>query len=185
MLIPTCLYYGVFDPLYNGATGVVWTPEHTIPSLQAQNVGYANALNQVTEVQRQAKKLNDDYEAVPLEVKEKTAIMLSSGLDQLKLINEVKAITDKAGIAISGLSVKQDQRYINKYLGAYDISFSTKARYPVFKELMENFEKNLRFFNINTISIKRPENSGVNESGVIFDKEVLSASVSFRVYYIK
>ena len=187
ILIPVFLYYGVFVPLYNGGTGIFWTPEYTIGALQSQNVSYANALNQVNSVVSGIKKINDDYVAIPQETKDKITVMLPDSLDKVKLRNEVDAIANKAGVALGSVAVADDPASLraNKDIGAYIVSFTVRSRYPAFKNLMEQYEKNLRFYNINTISIKRPTDGGVGQPGVFSDKEALAILVSFRVYYLK
>ncbi len=186
VLVPTFLYYGFIKPLHYGTTGFVWTPEYSIPQLQSQNVSYKNALNQITEVQRGAAKLNTDYLAVSPELKIKSKIMIPDEVNVLKLINEVKAIADNAGVSVGQVTVTEDKIYKNRNLGSYVVVFNLKARYPAFKKLMEAYEKNMRFYVINAISIKRPDEGQTGDAGVVvFDKEALTISVSFRVFYLK
>ncbi len=182
ILLPTVLYYGFLDPLYHGTTGIVWTPENSIVALQTQNVGYQNALNQVTEVERGAVKLNNEYLAVSSSTIQKTAIMLPDDIDQLKLVNEVKAIANQSGIALSNVTVVEDAQYKSKDLVAYKVTFGLKARYPVFKKLMEEYEKNMRFYVTNSITIKRPVDG---QTTTLLDKDALAMQVSFRVFHLK
>lgn len=182
ILLPTVLYYGFLDPLYHGTTGIVWTPENSIVALQTQNVGYQNALNQVTEVERGAVKLNNEYLTVSSSTIQKTAIMLPDDIDQLKLVNEVKAIANQSGIALSNVTVVEDAQYKSKDLVAYKVTFGLKARYPVFKKLMEEYEKNMRFYVTNSITIKRPVDG---QTTTLLDKDALAMQVSFRVFHLK
>jgi hypothetical protein len=186
VLTTAFLYYGFYIPAFNATPGLVWTPKDTIPSLQAQSVTYTNALTQISEVERGAAKLNSDYLAVSTSTIARMQIMLPNQVDKLKLINEVKAIADKAEVPISNVLVTEDTRYRSSDMGAYNVTFNLKARYPAFKRLMAAFEKNMRFYSVTAISIKRPIEGQTAEPGnAVFDKEALTMSVTFRVYYLK
>ena len=79
-----------------------------------------------------------------------------------------------------------DQKSVNKNVSAYGVSFSLNAKYSDFKRLMQDFEKNMRFFTVESITIKRPDasESPVQGQGV-FDKEALKIGLTFRVHYLK
>jgi hypothetical protein len=187
ILIPAILYYAVYVPLYEGTPGLVWTPKNSIPVLQSQNAQYATTLSQVDEVEKRIKKINEDYKAVPDDVKTKVTTMLPDNLQAIRIRNEVVSIADKNGIAISSLLVTLDSSNLAKGLGGYTISFSMKGRYSIFKKTMESFESNMRFFTANSLVIKRrgDKESPSTADAATFDKDALNITVSFKVSYLK
>ena len=50
---------------------------------------------------------------------------------------------------------------------------------------MENYEKNMRFFILESASIERQEKKEGDPNAVIIDDEALNISVTSRVYYMK
>lgn len=186
ILVPTALYLGFITPILEGTSGLGWAPERTIAALQSQNVAYANALNQVGEIERSAQKINKDFLAITPEIQATTSIMLPNSIDPIKLRSEVITIADNAGIAISGLSVVPTILVGKGNVEAYTVSFSLKTRYATFKKIMEVYEKNLRFFIISSITIRRPEGGQVgSDPNAPLDKEALDIRVTFRVHYLK
>ena len=135
VLIPTVLYYGVISPLYTGEAGLIWTPESSIATLKAQNVQYANTINQISLVEQGVTTLNKEYASLDQSILDKTAIMLPDTIqDQVKLRNEILNIANKSGVALNGVSLTIDPKNRDQYVGNYIISFTFKARYAVFKK---------------------------------------------------
>lgn len=185
-MIPLVLYYGFFDPLYTGNPGFVWTPESSIRQLQSSNVQYANSLVLVSDVDQRVKKINQDYKLVSSTTTSKVELMLPDSIDPIKLRNEVIAIADKAGISINGLTVNTDDIKSNSNVGAYIISFTVKARYASIKKLLEEYEKNKRFFTIDSLAIRQQDTKNLSPEEVSrLDKEAIQATVRFNVYYLK
>ena len=184
ILAPAFLWYGFYKPLFEGSTGLGWMPASTLPALQNENVNLQNALDQISSVEKGAKKLNDEYLLITPEVKEKLMIMLPNTIDRVKLINEVKAIAEKSKVFVNGTAM-EDTRPVGRNVGAYTVTLTFKARYDVIKKLMENYEKNMRFFVVESVSLKRPENGEGQTGNGVFDSEALNAGITFKVYYFK
>lgn len=185
ILVPTFLYYGFYRPLYDGVPGLVWTPEHSLIALQSENASLQNALDQIATVETGAKKLNEEYLTISPEAKEKAMIMLPEDIDKIKLAHEIKTIADQTGVSVGTVSILQDSKPAGKNLGSYSATISLKARYPLFLKLMQNYEKNMRFFVIESMTIKHPENGEGDTGNGLFDKEVLAIGLTFKVYYLK
>lgn len=185
VLIPVIVYYGVFDPLYNGNPGLVWTPESSISGLQAKNVQYTNTYNLISKVGKDIKKINDDYVAIPETTTATVTQMLPDEIDPIRLRNEVINIADKTGVPISTVKISEDNRVSVPGVGAYTITFDVKARYSDIKNLLVGYEKNTRFYNIDSLRISRIETKGLSpQELLVFDKEALLATVSYKVYYL-
>jgi len=184
ILIPVVLYYGFFEPIYDGTVGYGWAPESTISSLQSQNASYASALNQVSNVETGIEKVYKLYQLITPDVIATTSLLLPDSIDPIKLKNEVMSIADKAGVAISTPGITLDPRTVGKPVQAYIVIFSFKARYPKLKEFMEDYQKNLRFYALDSLTIKRQVNVDAGDSKRTFDKEALDVTVQFRVRYL-
>jgi hypothetical protein len=184
VLIPVVLYFGYLDPVYTGQPGIIFTPEANITSLQSTNVQYADALNQIALVQSEIEKVNKDYNAIDPAIKNKVTILLPDTIDVVKLRNEVMTIANKSGVAIYGLSVKNNPRNRDPDLDQYTVNFSMKAHYSDIKGLLANFEKNMRLYVIDSVRINRPEKRA-GDAPSLDDGETLTGTVSFNVYSLK
>ncbi len=188
VLIPAILYYGVFDPLYTGKPGLIWTPESSISALQSTNVQYTNTINLVSKVEKDIKKVNEEYQAIKADATttHKVMKMLPDSIDPIVLRSEVISIADNKGVSIIDVGIKEDAKNVPQGLGAYLVTFSVKGRYPVLKNLLQEYEKNLRFYTVETIDIQRQEAKGLTDKELLdFDKESLSAKLVYKVYYLK
>lgn len=185
VLIPVILYYGVFDPLYTGNQGLIWTPESSIAALQAKSVQYTNTYNLVAKVEKDMKKINNDFVAIPEATTTKVTIMLPDEIDQIRLRNEVISIADTVGVPVSAVKITEDNRVSVSGVGAYTITFDIKAKYKDAKKLLEAYEKNTRFYNIDTLRIIRFDPKGLSaQELLLFDKELLQITISYKVYYL-
>lgn len=186
ILIPVILYYGVFNPLYTGNPGLIWAPESSIAALQGANVQYSNTMGLVSEVQRGIKKINDDYKVVEATTTKKIEAMLSDKIDSIKLKKEVIAIAEVVGVAVSSVSVREDARFPVPGTGSYLVSFSFKARYPTIKALLQAYERNTRFYTIESLAVNRQDSKGLSETDIKNnDTEALQVIAEYRVYYLK
>jgi hypothetical protein len=190
VIVPIVLYIGYIDPVYTGASGLIWTPEKSIFALKSENVQYANTLKQVSLVEDEMNKIYKDYQSVGQATTTKALMLLPDRIDAIKLRSEVLAIANKTGVAIDGLNITEggSKSVTDKDLGYYTVTFSTKARYPVFKVLMSNYEKNLRFFYLESASLIRPDKDKTQQdvkNVTLDDGESLDANVIFKVHYLK
>ncbi len=177
------LYIGYLKPMYTGTPGIVWTPEKSLSALKNENVQYANAINQIELIRREAEKINKEYEAIDKEVVTKAELFLPNAIDPLKLRNDVISIASKSGIAISGLTVTQDTRD-----SFYKVSFAMKTRYSLFKNFIQNYEKSTRVFSLSVLTIARfkdEENKNLTLSEIEDNEGKLNIRVESRVYYKK
>jgi hypothetical protein len=180
------LYLGVFKPLYLGQPGIVWTPEFTIGGLQASDVQYQNTINLVEDVKRKMEKINKEYLAVGTTTTNRVETMLPDSINPIRLQNEVVSIANAAGVSLQGLTIKEDGKLPVPGTGAYLITFTMKARYPVIKAVLEAYEKNLRVYSTESFNIDRQDPEGLSDLELKnFDKEALVAAVSYKVYYLK
>lgn len=183
VILPVVLYYGYIDPMYNGGTGLIWAPEANIQVLKSVNVQYEDAFKQINDLDREVKKINTNYENLDPAIKDKVAMMLPDSIDPVKLRNEVISIANKSNVAISGLKVTETNKTPSANLGVYTVSFSVKSHYPPLKELLAAYERSMRFFVLNNVSIDKWTKR--NESTEVDDIEMLSSSVAFNVYYLR
>lgn len=186
ILIPVVLYYGFFDPMYTGNPGFVWTPQASISSLQSENIQYINALNLISDVERQTKTVNTDYTSVASTTIDKAKIMLPDSIDPLKLRAEATSIANKSGVDVEIKDVIVDTKNTSKVTGSYIITLSMKARYPLLKKLVQEFEKSKRFYTVDSLSIKRVDPMGLSDLQLLsFDKDALTIMLNYKVYYLK
>lgn len=182
IMLPVSLYYGYIEPVYTGQPGFVWTPESSIMALQAENVEYKNAFNQIEAIENEINKLNGDYIAINQDLKNKVNMLLPSEINEIKLRNEVNSIASKMGIAISNLTVLEITRQTAPKLKGYKVSFSVKGHYIDLKKMFERYEKSTRLFILSSISIKKSFSDQIKEDD---DVQLLDAIVSYDVYYLK
>lgn len=183
LLIPITLYFGYISPFYTGEEGLVWTPERSLPSLQAENVQYINTLQQMELIKSKAKELNDNYRSFSQEDKTKIFTMLPDTVDPVKLQNEVIVIAARSGVALNGVKVEKDLKG-DKGLNFYKVNFSVRTKYSTFKTLMENYEKNKRVFILESATIARPKLDQSQRERVQIPEDMLDFNVVFRVYYV-
>ncbi|MEN9552197.1 MAG: hypothetical protein RI935_574 [Candidatus Parcubacteria bacterium] len=183
ILTPVVLYTAVLKPMYVGE-GVVWTPENTIPALQTVIDEHDSTLANIDTVVRDITKLNSDYEKLDQAVLAQNNYMLGTGIDVARLRAEVVSIASKQGVAIEGLEVAKDRRGA-KNADFYNVSFSVKARYPAFKNLIAAYERNMRFYTIDSLSIARQKEEATVTGTNNLDKDALNISVKFRVYQLR
>ncbi len=190
ILISPVIYFGYLNPAYTGAPGLVWTPTNSILALKSQNVQYVNTVNQVDLVQAEINKIATNYKNVPATTTEKLGILLPTSIDQIKLRNEIITMAAKHGIAVKNIKIDSKPGAATG-LNFYKVSFGMNARYPVFKKFIEDYEKNMRFFILESFSIENQSNKETesdNQTATVVstgDPDVLTISISSRVYYIK
>ncbi len=185
VLAPVMLYNFVYLPLTTGEPSVLVSPEASISSLQSTRVQYINNLNLISEIQTSLKRINDDYKSVDPASSTKAELMLPDKIDQLKLRREVINIADAAGVALKDVSVKEDKGS-NAAVGSYLVDFSFVSRYKEAKLLLGEYEKNKRFYTIESLTIKRMDTKSLKSDDIIkIDKDSLTISVTYRVNYLK
>lgn len=167
------MYYLVISPIYNGIGGV-WQPALSIPQLRNMNAQYDTTLAQADTLYNQAQTLRAQYANVSPEEKQKMEMMVPNSVDKIRLLDEVDAIGKKTGLALDSLSYSEGTSAING-LGAAGISFIVKTNYPKFKELMDNFEKSLRLYSVQTVTFSSPAKDG----------DLTSYQVKLNTYYLK
>jgi hypothetical protein len=168
------LYYILLGPLWSGA-GSVWSPSvGGIKDLRVSEAGYDTAVNEAKSLFKQGEQLQREYAAVDPMVKEKMDIMVPSSVDPVRLLDEVTAIAEVSGIGLSSVTYSEVVGG-DKLRGAYDVSFSVKTTYSKFKEFIENYEKSLRLFTLQSVSFSSPEKAD----------DVTTFQVKLRTYYLK
>lgn len=186
VLITTALYFGYINPIYTGVPGLVWTPEKNIFILKAENVQYQNTLNQIDLVRVESEKLGKDYSAVDQNLKDKVFTMLPDSVDTVRLQNEVKTIANNAGVAIANLGVTpNNNRSSNPRIGSYTVTFLVHGKYAPTKRLIEAFEKNMRFYVIQSMAISKPNKKEGEQVSRLEDQDSLDTFLTFNVYYLK
>jgi hypothetical protein len=186
ILFPVALYLGYIDPVYSGTPGLVWTPESSIFALQSQKIQYENSIAQVDLIESEMTKINKSYLDLNKDIKTKVETMLPDNLDPFKIRNEVTSIANKNGLAVSGLKVVDVSRTKDPKIGGYKIMFSVKSNYVSLKKLVEEYEKSLRFFVVESVtishSIKKDEGGNIVNND---NDDTLDTSISFEVYYLR
>lgn len=167
------LYYLVINPLYNGVGGV-WQPAMSIKSLQELNSGYTEALTQADSLYAQAETLQAQYSRVSNDQKSKMALMVPDQIDKVRLLSEVTNIINTSGLGVRELAYS-DGPTNQAGKGVASVSFSVRATYPQFKALMENIEKSLRLFSIQSVAFAAPTREG----------EGVSYQVKLDTYFMK
>lgn len=167
------MYYLAIGPLYNG-TGGVWQPAESIPQLRAMNAQYDTTLAQADALYNQAQTLRAQYANVSPEQKQKMELMVPNSIDKIRLLDEVDAIAKETGLALDSLSYSEGAS-ASTALGAAGVSFIVKTNYPKFKELMDNFEKSLRLYSVQTVTFASPSKEG----------DLTSYQVKLTTYFLK
>lgn len=188
ILTPVILYFGYIDPFYNGTPGLIWTPDKSIFVLQADNQQQIASLDKVDTFASDVKRVYKSYTEIDPDTKLKVETMLPDQIDPIGLQNEVEAIASKKGIALGSIAVKSNAESRNNItLGAYSVIFDMKAHYSVFKDFMDVYEKNMRYYVLDSVRIKRPDKKKTGDSTKVDqeDDSLLLISVVSKVYYLK
>ena len=156
-LVIGLLYLGVYKPLDTGLAGIGWTPDSSISALKATNVQYANTLKLVTDVETGVKKINQNYTSISEATTTLVETMLPDYVDPIQLHNEIVNIADTAGVSVTAINITLFGRNNIAGVGSYVVSFIVKGRYPLIKNLLQEFEKNKRFYNIDALNIEKQE----------------------------
>jgi hypothetical protein len=167
------VYYLVIGPMYKG-TGGVWQPTESIPQLKSMNAQYDVTLAQADTLYNQAQTLRAQYANVSAEQKQKMELMVPNSIDKIRLLDEVDAIGKETGLALDSLSYAEGAS-ATAALSAASVSFIVKTNYPKFKELMDNFEKSLRLYSVQTVTFSAPTKEG----------DLTSYQVKLTTYYLK
>ena len=167
------LYFLAIKPLYTGVGGVI-QPEQSVQSLRLLNSQYDDTLSQAGSLVSQAKTLSAQYDRITNEDKIKMSIMVPDSIDKVRLLNEVRAIGQDAGFALTDLSSGEGLSSQNGK-GTASVSFSVRTTYPQFKVLMNNFEKSMRLFSIDSVSFNAAEKEG----------DLTTYQVRLLTYYLK
>lgn len=168
------LYYVAIKPLYTGVGGVM-QPEYGIKTLSALNSQYDDTLSKADDIMKQADTLRAQYARVTPEYKAKMAIMVPDSVDQVHLLSEVRGIGEDAGFALTDILFTEGSGGGTSPKGTVSISFSVKTTYPRFKVLMNNFEKSLRLFSVDSVTFAVPTKEG----------ELTTYQVKLQTYYLK
>ncbi len=168
------MYYLVISPIYTGVGGV-WQPGESIQTLRDMNVQYDETLAQADGLYNQAQTLRAQYANISPDQKEKMEFMVPNSIDKIRLLDEVDGIGRETGLAFDSLAYSEGSANTSSGLGSAGISFAVKTSYPKFKELMDNFEKSLRLFSIQSVSFSAPSKEG----------DPVSYQVKLNTYYLK
>ncbi len=184
IITPVVLYLGYIKPVHSGLPGVVFTPEASIVTLRDRNTQYKDTLSKIISVEENINRTEKQYKEIDGDLRKKIETMLPPSIDPIKLRNEIITIGNKNGVAVTNVGVVLNQRNQNKDLGSYLVTFNLISRYPAFKSFIEAYEKNLRFYVHDSVTIKRQEEKS-GDVDKIEDPEALSISVTSKVYYFK
>lgn len=165
------VYYLAVGPIYNG-TGGVWQPSASIQSLKVLNKQYDETLSQADTLLGQADQLRAQYMGLTEEQKSVMKIMVPDSIDKVRLLSEVSNVLLKSGFAPNDLSFADGVSSSSR--GASAISFSVRTTYPKFKELMDDFEKSMRLFSVQSISFSSDKESDIS-----------TYQVKLETYFIK
>lgn len=173
IIIPVVLYLLVIKPVYTGVGGV-WQPTQSVKDLSTLNEQYSATLDQAETLASQAMELEKEYQSVSQEDRDKMKIMVPDSIDRVRLLNEVSLMGTRLGFTLNDLSYAEGSS-LAAGRGSATISFTVKTTYPRFKDLMDNFEKSLRLYTIQSVTFSAPEKEG----------DLTSYQVKLDTYYIK
>jgi hypothetical protein len=151
-------YYLVINPLYTGSGGV-WQPAQSVQSLRELDTQYDVTLAQADTLYSEAQTLQAQYANVSDDQKQKMSVMVPDSVDKIRLLDEVSGIAAQAGLTFENLAYSEGT-VAPSGLGSAGISFTVKTTYPKFKELMDDFEKSLRLYSIQSVSFSAPGKEG-------------------------
>lgn len=174
IILSAASYFLVIKPVYTGVGGIM-QPEQSVQSLRTLNSQYDSTLEQATGLMSEAETLRSQYSRISAEDKAKMAIMVPESIDKVRLLSEVYGIGQAAGFALNDLTYSESNSSSAGSRGTVNISFSVKTTYPRFKALMDNFEKSMRLFSINSVSFMTGGKEG----------ELITYQVKLETYYLK
>lgn len=172
-ILSFALYFLAIKPLYTGVGGVI-QPEQSVQKLRMLNAQYDDTLRKAEDLINQADGLKKQYESVTPKDKAEMAVMVPDGIDKVRLLSEAHKIGEEAGFALNDLSYSEGGNP-STGKGYASIAFTVKTTYPRFKALMDNFEKSMRLYSIESVSF--------NPNGK--EDELTSFQVKLQTYYLK
>jgi hypothetical protein len=167
------VYYLLIGPVYKGVGGV-WQPGESVKSLQVLNAQYDETLMQADALFSQAETLRSQYSRISDAQKDMMKVMVPDSIDKVRLLSEVSGILLNSGFPSNDLAFSDGPSSSNSK-GTAAVSFTVKATYPKFKELMDTFEKSMRLFSIQDVSFSVAGKEG----------ELPSYQVKLETYFIK
>lgn len=167
------VYLMAIKPLYTGQGGIV-QPEQSVKDLMTLNKQHDEALEKAESAMSQADSLKAKYERVSDEDKAKMAIMVPDKIDKVRLLSEVLNVAQDAGFFLSDLSYSEGGN-ASGGKSAVTVSFSVKTTYERFKALINNFEKSMRLYSVDSVSFTSPEKEG----------DMITFQVKLQTYYLK
>lgn len=168
------IYFFFINPVYTGV-GSLWTPEKGIIQLRTDKQRYTSTLDQVGTIVAQAGTLKKEYAGVTDEEKAKMQMMVPNSIDKVRLLSEITNIASQSGTTLDTLNVSDLKSYGDKAVGAYTVTFSIKATYPRFKEIMRNYETSLRLFSTESVAFSASEK----------ETDPITFNVRMMTYYMK
>jgi len=150
-----------------------------------------DALQKNKEIEKSVMKLREDISSVSQSDFDKLEVILSGGVDRIRLLNDLNTIGLRHGIFFSNLRVDEDKiggeissEIVNKKGKSAPktllVNFSaSSASYNNFKLFLKDIERSMKLMDINSISFSHTDSDETNPSGSY------SYEVSLSTYWVE
>lgn len=152
-----------------------------IKELQEEIDDNQELIDIAVELRRKREELQDKFNMISPEEREKLEKVLPDAVDNVRLINDINNIANDFGVSLTDISINEASTptgenvvdKTGKMYGEINLNFSVSSRYDTFKEFMYSLERSLRLVDIESFSV-------TVEEGVFYNFKV-----SLNTYWLR
>lgn len=136
-----------------------------IKKLQDEMSDNQELIDIAVELRREREELQNKFNRISPEEREKLGKVLPDAVDNVRLINDINNIASDFGISLNDISINDTGTQsgetvvdkTGKIYGEINLDFSISSRYDTFKEFMYSLERSLRLVDIESFSVGAEE----------------------------
>ncbi len=179
-----------------------------ITVLKQDRVSYIEGLKNAQDLEKRRKELEDKYNSVTDDERNRLEALVPNNVDNIKLIIELETIAKRYGILIEDPKLEADTNAplnssagagqnlrgnsavaavssgtSNNLYGFFSIDFTVRTNYTQMKQLLGDIEKNLRLMEPTDITVKVPPPDRSNNNKKTMP-DVYDITMKSNIYYL-
>ena len=174
-----------------------------VKEIRARTSEIKTALTNSQAIEKKRELLNQKYNSITIEDKQKLEALVPNNVDNIKLVLEIETLANKYGVSISsprlkiaqdvpadvakdatGQAIRQNQNDYQNTYGSFVLDFGVRTNYQNLKNLIRDMERNLRLIEITSIEIKVPEGIDPNTKRP-YPNGIYDVQLQATIYYLK
>ncbi len=174
-----------------------------IKEIRSRTTEIKSALVNSQAIEKKRELLNQKYNSISIEDKQKLEALVPNNVDNIKLVLEIETLANKYGVSISspklqikeevktdiakdsaGQAIRQNQNNYQNTYGSFVLDFGVQTNYQNLKNIIRDMEKNLRLIEITNIEIKVPEGIDPNTKKP-YTNGIYNVQLQATIYYLK